>query len=201
MNKISKISRLIRLLIVFIAVIHIAGFFISLYTGQTATNHEFSQIANEDNLNYNNNKKSATTFTARSEITGSWQEFAEALENENFNSIAILASVDILFYGLIYFFIFRLFGLFQQEEIFTQRNINCIKCIGGSLLIWVIVSLVYPVLITLILRFSGASDSLALYLSIGSTEFVHLLSGLIIYAFAWVMNEALTTKQEQDLTI
>ena len=199
MNKISKISKLIRLLIIFIAVVHISGFFINLYNGQTTTNQEFSLIANEENLSQSSDN--VTTLTARTGITGSWQEFSKALENEGFNSLAILASVDILFYTLIYFFIFRLFGLFQQAEIFTQRNINCIKYIGSSLLIWVVVSLVYPVFITMILRLSGASDSLALYLAIGSTELTHLLSGLIIYAFAWVMKEALTTKQEQDLTI
>ncbi|MCJ8320143.1 MAG: DUF2975 domain-containing protein [Colwellia sp.] len=201
MNKISKISKLIRLLIIFIAVVHIAAFSISLYNGQTATNQELSLIANEESLSHSGNNNSVTTYKARAEITGSWQEFAQALENENFNSIAILASVDILFYGLIYFFVFRLFGLFQQEQIFTQRNISCIKYIGASLLVWVVVSLIYPVFVTMIIRFSGASDSLALYLSIGSTELVHLLCGLIIYTFAWVMNEALSTKQEQDLTI
>ena len=189
MTKIYKISKLIRILIVFITFMHVVSFFIHLFEGQPTIIESVTPSTSEG------------TLSTRAGITGSWQEFSQALEQEGFNSVAILASVDILFYTFIYFLIFQLFGLFQQGNIFTQQSICCITNIGRCLLTWVVFSIIYPVIVTLIIRFTGASDSLALYFSIGTTELVNLLSGLIIYAFALVMNEAIQIKQEQELVI
>lgn len=189
MTKISNISKLIRMLIVFITLLHIASFVSHLYDDRPTGIERVVPSTSE------------TTLTSTAGITESWQEFSQALEQEGFNSIAILASVDIAFYSFIYFLVFQLFGLFQQGKIFTQQNINCIKSIGRCLLAWVVISIIYPAIVTLIIRVSGTSDSLALYFSIGSTELVNLLSGLIIYAFAWVINEAIEIKQEQELVI
>ena len=59
----------------------------------------------------------------------------------------------------------------------------------------------YPVLVVLVLRFLGASDSLPIIINIGSTELGYFLSGAIIYVMAWIMKEALTLQQEQELVI
>jgi hypothetical protein len=102
---------------------------------------------------------------------------------------------------LIYLSLFKLFGLYQKGLIFTTANIQCIKNIGTVLLAWIALKLLYPLIVTLVLRFSGASDTLALYMSLGSDEVRFLLIGLVIYVIAWIMNEATSLHQEQELVI
>ena len=135
------------------------------------------------------------------DFSGSWGDLADALASEGFNVLLILGSAELLPSLLIYFSLFKLFGLYQQGLVFTCANIQCIKNIGTVLLAWLALKLLYPVLVTLTLRFSGTSDTLALYVSFGSDELRLLLIGLVIYVIAWVMNEATSLHQEQELVI
>jgi hypothetical protein len=135
------------------------------------------------------------------DFSGSWESLAQALSDEGFNPLLILGSADLLPSLLLYLFLFKLFGLYQQGLVFTTANIQCIKNIGTVLLAWIVLKLLYPVVVTLVLRFSGASDSLSIYMSLGSDEIRLLLIGLVIYVIAWIMNEASSLHQEQELVI
>ena len=130
-----------------------------------------------------------------------WINIAQALEAENFNSLAILGSIELLPYLLIYFFLFKLFKFYQQGQIFTVANIACFKNIGKTLLGWIALNIFYPILVTLFIRFTGLSDSLALHLSLGSRELFLLVSGLVIYVMAWIMTIAIELQQEQELVV
>jgi hypothetical protein len=135
------------------------------------------------------------------DFSGSWEDLAQALTDEGFNALLILGSADLLPSLILYLSLFKLFGLYQQGLVFTTANIQCIKNIGTVLLAWIALKLLYPVIVTLVLRFSGASDSLAIYMSVGSDEIRLLLIGLVIYVIAWIMNEATSLHQEQELVI
>jgi hypothetical protein len=135
------------------------------------------------------------------DFSGSWENLAQALTAEGFNTLLILGSADLLPSLLIYLYLFKLFGLYQQGLVFTTANIQCIKNIATVLLAWIALKLLYPLVVTLVLRFSGASDTLALYMSLGSDELRLLLIGLVIYVIAWIMNEATSLHQEQELVI
>ena len=135
------------------------------------------------------------------DFSGSWENLAHALTDEGFNTLVILGTADLLPSLLIYLSLFKLFGLYQQSLVFTTANIQCIKNIGTVLLSWIALKLLYPVVVTLVLRLSGASDSLAIYMSLGSDELRLLLIGLVIYVIAWIMNEATSLHQEQELVI
>jgi hypothetical protein len=135
------------------------------------------------------------------DFSGSWENLAHALTDEGFNTLVILGTADLLPSLLIYLSLFKLFGLYQQGLVFTTANIQCIKNIGTVLLSWIALKLLYPVIVTLVLRLSGASDSLAIYMSLGSGELRLLLIGLVIYVIAWIMNEATSLHQEQELVI
>jgi hypothetical protein len=135
------------------------------------------------------------------DFSGSWEDLAQALTDEGFSALYILGSADLLPRLLLYFSLFKLFGLYQQGLVFTTANIQCIKNIGTVLLAWIALKLLYPLVVTLVLRFSGASDTLALYMSLGSDELRLLLIGLVIYVIAWIMNEATSLHQEQELVI
>jgi hypothetical protein len=135
------------------------------------------------------------------QVTHGWVDIAKALEAENFNSIAILSSIELLPYLIIYYFLFKLFSYYQQGEIFTIANISCLKNIGKTLLAWIGISIFYPVLVTFFIRLTGLSDKLAIYVNVGSSELFYLVSGLVIYVMAWVMTIGIELKQEQELVV
>ena len=61
------------------------------------------------------------------DFSGSWENLAQALTDEGFNALVILGTADLLPSLLIYFSLFKLFGLYQQGLVFTTANIQCIK--------------------------------------------------------------------------
>ncbi len=134
-------------------------------------------------------------------MTHNWQDIAKALEAENFNSLVILSSIELILYLLIYYFLFQLFSLYQHGQVFTQANSNCFKNIGKTLLAWIPINLFYPVLVTLFIRLTGLSEDLSIYMTLGSQEFICLLSGLIIYVMSWVMHDASKLQQEQEFVV
>ena len=97
--------------------------------------------------------------------------------------------------------LWKLFGLYQQGVIFTKQNINYFRQIGKLFLIWEVVVVLYPMSLSLILNFFDATLKLPIFLSFGQNEFSRLIIGISVYVIAWVMNEAINLKQEQDLVI
>jgi hypothetical protein len=189
-QSIRKVSKIVRALIALFILMQLVSYTLLLMFGNNVdgtfelsdNSYIFSSAVNID-------------------FSGSWENLAQALTAEGFNTFLILASADLLPSFLIYLSLFKLFGLYQQGLVFTAANIQCIKNIGTVLLAWVVLKLLYPLVVTLILRFSGASDTLALYMSLGSDELRLLLIGLMIYVIAWIMNEATSLHQEQELVI
>lgn len=187
---IQRISKVVRVLVALFMVMQVSVFSLLLLLGQ---NNEGSYQLSEN-----------FTFISSAvniDFSGSWGDIAQALNDEGFNALLILGSAELIPSMLIYLSLFKLFGLYQRGLIFTTDNIQCIKNVGTILLAWIGLKLLYPVVVTLVLRFSGASDSLALYVSLGTDELRYLLIGLVIYVIAWVMNEATSLHQEQELVI
>jgi len=187
---IVKVSKIVRALVALYIIIQIGVYALLLMLGHNIEgtyelSEEFSFFSSAMNVDF----------------SGSWGDLANALTSEGFNVLLILGSAELLPSLLIYFSLFKLFGLYQQGLVFTSANIACIKNIGTVLLAWIALKLLYPVVVVLVIRFSGASDSLALYMSLGSDELRLLLIGLVIYVIAWVMNEATSLHQEQELVI
>ena len=89
----------------------------------------------------------------------------------------------------------------QTGVIFTSANTRCLKYVGATLLSWVVLSLLYPLLVTLVIHLSGASQTLKFYFSLGIQELSYLLLGAVIYVIAWIMNEAIELKHEQELVV
>jgi hypothetical protein len=67
--------------------------------------------------------------------------------------------------------------------------------------VWSVFDLLYPILLMLLFRGTGLSDSLPLVLSIGTDQLLKLLVGLIIFVMSWIMMEGQRLQQEQELTI
>jgi hypothetical protein len=189
-HRISKVSKIVRALIALFVVMQVFSFAFLLLFG----------VNNEGTFELTDNFLFISS-AASIDFSGSWGNLALALTNEGFNALLILGSADLLPSILIYWSLFKLFGLYQQGLVFTAANIQCIKNIGTVLLAWIALKLLYPIVVTLVLRFSGASDTLSLYISLGSDELRFLLIGLVIYVIAWIMSEAISLHQEQELVI
>jgi len=190
MSKISKVSKFIKAWLLFLAALQLSVYLILFLFGTTTGS------ASEVSLNY---LGMSSSFNI--EFSNTWQDIAQALAEDGFNAVVILGSVESIPYLLIYYFLYQLFSLYQQGVIFTEKNINYIKNVGLVLFAWIAMNIVYPVLVVLVLRLSGASDSLPIIVNIGSTELGYFLCGAIIYVIAWIMKEALTLQQEQELVI
>jgi hypothetical protein len=189
-HRISKVSKIVRALVALFVVMQVFSFTFLLLFG----------VNNEGTFELTDNF-SFISSAVNIDFSGSWENLALALTDEGFNVLLILGSADLLPSLLIYWSLFKLFGLYQQGLVFTVANIQCIKNIGTVLLAWIALKLLYPIVVTLVLRFSGASDTLSLYISLGSDELRFLLIGLVIYVIAWIMSEATSLHQEQELVI
>jgi len=190
MSNISKVSKFIKALLLFIITLQVSVYIVLFLFATTQGESgeiwfHYLGLSSGMLMNFN----------------GSWADIAQALVKENFNPSLILGIPATIPYFLIYYFLYKLFSLYQQGIIFTVKNSQYIKNIAAVLIAWVVFKLIYPIAVTVVLSFSDMSESLPLILSIGSEELVFLLTGLIIYVIAWVMNEAIVLQQEQELII
>lgn len=191
MSKISRVSTYICVLLFLLATLQVSSHLLLLFFGKLTT-----AGVNQFSINFH-------LFSSHisHEFTHGWFDIAHALIAENFNALAILGTAELIPYLFIYYFLIKLFRHYQQGEIFTVANIACLKNIGKTLLFWIFLNILYPVLVSVVIRFTGLSDKLAIYMNIGSTEIAYLVSGLVIYVMAWIMTIAIELKQDQELVI
>ncbi len=190
LNKINTVSKAVKVLILLIMFIQVSGYFLMIFMGES---HNGAYQAKID-LGF-----FYTFFNV--EYNGAWKNLAIALEQNELNSLFILGAAELIPYIFIYYFLIRLFSLYQNALFFTEQNIQYIKNIGFTLICWMLLNLIYPLLVSTVLKLSGISNNINFYFSFGSYELTYLVSGLIIYVIAWIMNEAIKLKQEQALVI
>lgn len=189
MNRIAKISRIIRGLLILIGLMHLSVVGLALFSDREVLSGSDSVVETELNVQQ------------RVEVSGSWSVYARELEAEGFDSVLILVLPELLFYLFIYMSLFKLFGFYRQGLVFAESSVLLIRRIGICVLAWPLFSLLYPVALTLILRGFGWAESLPISLALGSSELISFLSGLIIFVIGWIMSEARAMQQEQELTI
>ena len=190
MFKIKKVSKYIRYLIVFLAFIHLTSYVLTILLSDKICSSRLLEI-----------ELGGSVYSSIVEFDGTGKNLAPALKSEGFDSTMILGSVDMIIYSVLYFLLFRLFGMYKNGSIFMTSNINCIKNIGRTLMLWVGLSVMYPLLVVFIIRVLDLSDSLLFHFSFGSSELIRLVSGIVIYVIAWIMAEAMKLHREQELVI
>lgn len=187
---IKKVSRLVQILFLLFALVHIGSFFLTLiFSQENSVSHQVEV------------KHGAVGYSAVASVARNHHGLAQALLAEDYHVTAILGGPTMVVYAMLYFIMFRLFGLYQKGQIFTHANINCFKQVSFCLLFWVVLSLIYPLFVVLTIRLIDPSSSMAMYLSVSTTELEHLLLGMVIYVIAWVMGEAMALQDEQELVI
>ncbi len=189
-DRIRKVSKIVRALVALFIIMQVGVYALLVISAE-----------NQDGTYQLSEQFTYFSSAVNVDFSGSWGNMAQALTDEGFNALLILGSAELVPSLLIYLLLFKLFGLYQRGLVFTVENIQCIKNVGTVLLGWLILKLFYPLLVSLTLRFTGASDTLSIYMSVGSDELRYLLIGLVIYVIAWVMSEATSLHQEQELVI
>ncbi|WP_144211623.1 DUF2975 domain-containing protein [Shewanella donghaensis] len=191
MDRIVSLSKWIKLLIIFLALLQISSYGATMVFGEF---REGEYVMTIDWWGW------FTSYLAV-DFGAPWQMLAETLYAEGFHAGVILGSVEILPYLLIYTFLYQLFELYRQGLVFTKNNFRCLRNIALVFVWWIVLSLFYPMIVASVLHFSGLSSAVPIYFSLGSYELKFALFGLVFYCIAWVMKHATELQQEADLTI
>ena len=107
-----------------------------------------------------------------------------------------LIILEFLFYSLI-----RLFKLYEQGDIFSTRNVVCIKNIGASLLIFQIIQVICNGLLSMVLTWNNPPGFRVITVTLSGLNVSMMLMALLIILISWVMMEGCRLRNEQQLTI
>ena len=124
MNRISKVSQVIRGLLLLIGLLHFAVVGMALVGDRDISSTERGLKSAELNVQQ------------RIEVSQSWSTYAKELEAEGFDSVMILVGPELLFYLFIYVSLFRLFGFYRQGLVFAESSIKLIRQIGICVFVW-----------------------------------------------------------------
>lgn len=189
MNKISTVSRVVKNLILLVALLHIIVSITGLLTQSSESQYATTQGESQFNL------------TTKFDVPEVWQALAQELSQLDLNPHLLLNVPELIFFMFIYLSLFRLFSAYQNGDVFSPATIQSLKNIGSCLLIWPVFTLIYPILLVVLLKVMGISEQLTVFASVSSNELIKLLAGTAIYVIAWIMFEAQTLENEQELTI
>jgi len=94
-----------------------------------------------------------------------------------------------------------LFKLYEKAIVFSEKNVNCIRRLGYTLIFWVIANFVFVVLISIVLTFNNLPGERAIVAQFGVSDIGTLIIGAVIVLVSWVMHEASKLEDEQAHTV
>ena len=98
-------------------------------------------------------------------------------------------------------YLMRLFGCYEREEIFTHRSIRYIRHVGIWMIVWAIVNPIYQVLMSLTVTLGNPVGQRVITLELGTDYFRNLLTAGVVFIVAHIMQQGLKLKQDHDLTV
>ncbi|PHN86224.1 DUF2975 domain-containing protein [Vibrio splendidus] len=110
-----------------------------------------------------------------------------------------LAMSSILMYALMV--LIRLFRNYERGEIFSLENVMSYQKLGYSLFYWVLGSVIYGSLMSVILSFNNPPGERIFEISFVGMDFLTLILGIIILIISWVMKEGYILADEHSQTI
>lgn len=110
-----------------------------------------------------------------------------------------LIPVSVAVYGAIS--LRELFKLYERAIVFSERNVNCFRRLGYTLISWVFANLIFVVLISVVLTFNNLPGERVVVAQFGSSDVVTLIIGAIVLLVSWVMEEASRLENEQAHTV
>lgn len=95
----------------------------------------------------------------------------------------------------------KLFSSFERLEFFKRENVSILKKAGWALVFGQIVYPIYYGLLSLNLTFRNPVGERNVSISLGGHQFEVLAIGLSILVAAWIFEEAVKLKEEQEATV
>lgn len=187
MDKIVRLSRLVNILVIVLAAIHISISLVGAFGG-------FDAYQSGDNSHW------ILSWLSFSFISGD-TSISNQFTNAGLDALMWMTLPSVIFYSFIYWIIYRLFCEYQAQRIFSEKACNLIKSIGTTLLVWPIFNLFYYPVLLVVLRLSGQLEEVSITLDFGSDDLMQIGAALIVIVVAWIMKEASKLQQEQELTI
>jgi hypothetical protein len=99
-----------------------------------------------------------------------------------------------------FYFLYRLFSLYQQGIFFTERAACLIRNVGIVMLVWQVIHPIYDLLLTFVVSMSQKHHHF-MGVSFSNHDAADIVFALVIIVVAWVMREAAKLQQDQQLTV
>lgn len=110
-----------------------------------------------------------------------------------------LIPASVAIYGI--FNLKELFRLYEKAIVFSERNVNCFRSLGYTLIYWVIANLIFVMLISVVLTFNNSPGDRMMVAQFGITDIGTLIIGAVVVLVSWVMKEASKLENEQSYTV
>lgn len=134
-------------------------------------------------------------------------EHKETVMNELKQTAAIRASgflaglLPLTVISMIILTLINLLKLYENGDIFTEKNVKCYKKLGKLIIIWSITNFIYRTIIALILTLPNPPGKRIIQLGLESSDAVIIIIGIIGLIIANVMEYGKIIEEEQKLTI
>jgi len=126
-------------------------------------------------------------------------QYVLSLKLQIIGFISSLLPLSALMYGLIY--TRKLFSFFKDGIVFSLEQVVLFKKISKALVLWIIFSIIYEGIKSVIFSFHNPVGERVLSLSLSSSQMGILFISIIILVVAWIMDEGRVINEEQKLTI
>ena len=110
-----------------------------------------------------------------------------------------LIPLSVVIYGLVT--LKELFELYENEIIFSEKNVSCFRRLGFISIYWVIANMVFVTLISIVITFNNLPGEQVIIAQFGVSDIAMLIIGSIVVLISWVMNEASKLEDEQAHTV
>ena len=95
----------------------------------------------------------------------------------------------------------ELFTLYEEAIVFSEKNVNCIRRLGYTLVLWVVANFIFVILISIVLTFNNMTGERVIVAQLGVSDVGALIIGAVIVLISWVMSEASRLEDEQAHTV
>jgi hypothetical protein len=95
----------------------------------------------------------------------------------------------------------RLFGLYAAGEIFSVRNVRCIRFLGYAIIARQAVDPLFQALLSAALTLHNPEGQRVISVGLSDTNVTELVIGFVILLVSWVMDEGRRLKDEEALVI
>jgi glucan phosphoethanolaminetransferase (alkaline phosphatase superfamily) len=114
----------------------------------------------------------------------------------------LVSAVPLIVMECMLYFLIQLFGLYQQNEIFSLKNVQYLKKIGYALLIAQLAKPIFDgFLLSMLLTWHNPHGHRFASISIQGLDLALVLTAFLVILIAWIMAEGCRLREEQKLTI